>query len=98
MKYHKFNYINVDVSTLCLGAMMFGGVADATASERIIAVARDNGVNFIDTADTYVGGESERIVGGAIKGDRDHWILATKAGDDIDGIDGSGGLSRGWLS
>jgi aryl-alcohol dehydrogenase (NADP+) len=78
--------------------MMFGGAADAAASNRMIAVARDYGVNFIDTADTYVGGESERIVGGAIKGDRDHWILATKAGNEIDGIAGSGGLSRHWLS
>jgi aryl-alcohol dehydrogenase-like predicted oxidoreductase len=78
--------------------MMFGGAADAAASERIIAVARDSGVNFIDTADAYTGGESERIVGSAIKGDRDHWILATKAGNELDGIDGSGGLSRRWLS
>ncbi len=77
---------------------MFGAAADAAASKRMIAVARDNGVNFIDTADTYVGGESERIVGGAIKGDRDRWILATKAGNDIDGVDGSGELSRRWLS
>ena len=98
MKYRELGHGGVEVSTLCLGAMMFGGAADAATSERMIAMARDSGVNFIDTADAYTDGESERIVGRAIKGDRDYWILATKAGNELDGITDSGGLSRRWLS
>lgn len=97
MKYRQLGQSGVEVSRLCLGAMMFGGGADAAASERIIAVARDSGVNFMDTADAYTDGESERIVGRAIKSDRDHWILATKAGNELKGVAGSGGLSRRWL-
>ena len=87
----------VEVSPLCLGTMLFGGAADEATSARIIALARDGGVNFIDTADTYADGESERIVGRAIKGERDHWVLATKVGNQVGGNPESGGLSRRWL-
>ena len=51
----------VQVSPLCLGAMMFGGATDEPAAARIIDRARDGGVNLLDTADVYTGGESERI-------------------------------------
>ena len=51
------------VSRLCLGTMMFGGPTDETASTRIIHRAIDAGVNFLDTADVYNDGESERITG-----------------------------------
>lgn len=98
MKYRQLGQSGVEVSTLCLGAMMFGGAADAAESERIVATARDGGVNFMDTADVYTDGESERIVGRAIKGDRDHWMLATKAGNALEDVADSGGLSRRWLS
>ncbi len=90
----------VRVSPLCLGAMMFGswGNTDHDESALIIHRALDAGVNFIDTADVYSGGESEEIVGKALTaGRRDRVVLATKAharmGDDVN----AQGNSRRWL-
>jgi len=70
----------IQVSRYCLGAMMFGvwGNKDHDDSVRIIHHALDNGINFIDTADVYSNGESEEIVGKALKGRRDQVVLATK--------------------
>jgi aryl-alcohol dehydrogenase-like predicted oxidoreductase len=90
----------VRVSPLCLGAMMFGawGNTDHEESVRIIQEALDSGINFVDTADVYSGGESEEIVGKALAaGRRDRVVLATKAharmGDDVN----AQGNSRRWL-
>ena len=68
----------VQVSNLCLGTMMFGawGNQDHDDSIRIIHAALDAGVNFVDTADVYSAGESEEIVGKALKGRRDDVVLA----------------------
>jgi aryl-alcohol dehydrogenase-like predicted oxidoreductase len=88
------------VSPLCLGAMMFGdwGNKDHDASIRIIHRALEAGVNFIDTADVYSRGESEEIVGKALKGRRDDVVLATKVhgsmGDDVNQF----GNSRRWIA
>ena len=71
----------MQVSPLCLGAMMFGawGEPDHDVSIKIINRALDAGINFIDTADVYSQGESEEIVGKALAGGRrDDVILATK--------------------
>src|SRR5947209_18867434 len=70
----------IQVSRYCLGAMMFGawGNQDHDDSVRVIHHALDNGINFVDTADVYSNGESEVIVGKAIKGRRDDVVLATK--------------------
>jgi aryl-alcohol dehydrogenase-like predicted oxidoreductase len=70
----------ISVSTLALGTMMFGsfGNADHDDSVRIIRRAIDGGINFLDTANVYSGGESEQIVGTAIAGRRDEIVLATK--------------------
>ena len=90
----------VKVSPLCLGAMMFGacGNPDHDESVRIIRRALDGGINFIDTADVYSQGESEEIVGEALKGRRDEVVLATK----VHGQMGEGanrqGNSRRWAS
>src|SRR5437763_14708337 len=72
----------VQVSSLCLGAMNFGGPADEDASEKMLLTALDAGINFIDTADVYTGGNSERIVGEVLEraGKRDDIVLATKVG------------------
>jgi aryl-alcohol dehydrogenase-like predicted oxidoreductase len=72
----------VKVSALCLGAMNFGGPADEDASEKMLLTALDAGINFIDTADVYTGGNSERIVGEVLEraGKRDDIVLATKVG------------------
>ena len=70
------------MSPLCLGAMNFGGPADDDASEKMLLTALDGGINFIDTADVYTGGNSERIVGDVLErsGRRDEVVLATKVG------------------
>ena len=63
MDYRNLGNSGVMVSPLCLGTMMFGDRTDAAEAGRIVASAREAGVNFIDTADVYVKGESERITG-----------------------------------
>ena len=83
MDYRPLGRTGVQVSKLCLGTMMFGawGNADHDDSIRIIHAALDAGVNFVDTADVYSAGESEEIVGKALKGRRDDVVLATKFWD-----------------
>ena len=80
MEYRQLGASGVKVSALCLGTMMFGGPTDRASAERIIAAARDGGVNFIDTADRYTEGRAEEIVGRAIGPERERWVLATKVG------------------
>ncbi len=69
------------VSPICLGTMLFGGQTDEEEAARLVDAARAAGVNFIDTADAYGGGESERVTGSLIAQDRDNWVLATKLGN-----------------
>jgi aryl-alcohol dehydrogenase-like predicted oxidoreductase len=97
MPYRKLGRSGLQVSPLCLGTMMFGGRTDAPTSERIIAMAAEAGLNFIDTADVYNGGESERITGRAIARARNHWVLATKAANAMGEGPNQRGLSRRWL-
>ena len=97
MEYRKLGRSGLKVSPLCLGTMMFGGPADEAASRGIVDAARDAGVNFIDTADGYTGGESERVVGRAIAGDREDWVLATKLANPAVKGPNRGGLSRKWV-
>jgi aryl-alcohol dehydrogenase (NADP+) len=85
------------ISPLCLGTMMFGGATDEPTSARIVAKARDAGVNFIDTADAYSNGASEEVVGRAIRADRQHWILGTKLANAMSKNPNHGGLSRAWV-
>src|SRR5215218_6994212 len=82
MEYRSLGRTGMQVSPLCLGAMMFGawGEPDHDVSIKIIHRALDAGINFIDTADVYSQGESEEIVGKALAGGRrDDIVLATKA-------------------
>lgn len=97
MDYRNLGRSGLKVSPLCLGTMMFGDMTDATASARIVDLAKDAGVNFVDTADAYSQGKSETIVGRAIAEDRHHWVLATKAGNQIGEGVNRRGLSRKWL-
>jgi aryl-alcohol dehydrogenase-like predicted oxidoreductase len=97
MDYRRLGDSGLQVSPLCLGAMMFGDRADAAESARIVAAAREAGVNFIDTADRYGMGESERITGKAIAADRDRWVLATKAGNPMGEDPNRRGTGRKWL-
>ena len=96
MEYRPLGRTGVQVSKLCLGTMMFGawGNADHDDSIRIIHRALDAGINFIDTADVYSAGESEEIVGKALKGRRDDVVLATK----VCGADGRGPEPRRRLA
>jgi aryl-alcohol dehydrogenase-like predicted oxidoreductase len=80
MDYRSLGRTGMQVSPLCLGAMMFGawGEPDHDVSIGIIHRALEAGVNFVDTADVYAQGESEEIVGKALVGRRDEVVLATK--------------------
>jgi aryl-alcohol dehydrogenase-like predicted oxidoreductase len=81
MKFRSLGRTGIQVSPLCLGAMMFGvmGEPDHDAAIKTIHTALDAGINFIDTADVYSHGESEVIVGKALaNGKRDDVVLATK--------------------
>jgi aryl-alcohol dehydrogenase-like predicted oxidoreductase len=100
MEYRNLGRTGVRVSPLCLGAMMFGawGNTDHEDSIRIIHRALDSGVNFIDTADVYSGGESEEIVGRALAGGRrDNVVLATKVHGTMGEDPNQFGNSRRWI-
>jgi aryl-alcohol dehydrogenase-like predicted oxidoreductase len=100
MQYRTLGRTGIKVSPYALGAMMFGaaiGNPDHDDSIRIIHRALDAGINFVDTADAYSRGESEEVVGKALKGRRDNVVLATKLhlpmGDDPN----ERGNSRRWI-
>jgi aryl-alcohol dehydrogenase-like predicted oxidoreductase len=99
MKYRTLGRTGIKVSPYCLGAMMFGsqGNPDQEDCHRIIHKALDAGINFIDTADAYGRGESEEIVGQALKGRRDNVVLATKAHLPMGEDPNQQGNSRRWL-
>lgn len=80
MEYRPFGRTGVQVSSLCLGCMMFGGKTEPAESERIINKALDAGINFIDTANVYNAGRSEEVTGEALRknGRRHEVVLATK--------------------
>jgi aryl-alcohol dehydrogenase (NADP+) len=89
----------VQVSVYCLGAMMFGAWGNPEHDDcvRIVHRALDEGINFIDTADVYSAGESEEIVGQALKGRRDDVILATKFFAPMGSDPNRRGGSRRWI-
>src|ERR671921_416134 len=100
MDYRPLGRTGVEVSPLCLGAMMFGdwGNKDHDESIRIIHRALDAGLNFIDTADVYSQGESEVIVGKALAGGRrDDVVLATKVHGAMGEDANRRGNSRRWI-
>jgi aryl-alcohol dehydrogenase (NADP+) len=95
--YRNLGRSGLKVSPLCLGTMMFGGATDEPTAQRIIAKAREAGVNFIDIADAYNGGRSEEVTGRAISNQRDKWVLATKLANPMGEGPNMGGLSRKWI-
>jgi len=97
MDYRHLGRSGLKVSQLCLGTMMFGAATDEPTSVRIIARAREAGVNFIDTADAYSRGKSEEIVGRAIAPNRNDWVVATKVANPMGGGPTTGGTSRRWI-
>jgi len=99
MRFRPLGSTGVQVSTYCLGAMMFGawGNSDHDESVRVIHAALDAGINFVDTADVYSRGESETIVGKALKGRRDDVVLATKVNGVMSDSPNERGNSRRWI-
>ncbi|HVU90660.1 MAG TPA: aldo/keto reductase [Jatrophihabitans sp.] len=103
VQYRKLGATGIEVSELCLGAMMFGawGNTDEAECHRMVHTALDAGVNFVDVADVYAFGESEEILGRALKGRRDDVVLVSKfhnamPGEELDR--NRRGNSRLWIT
>ncbi len=108
MRYNLLGRTGLYVSELCLGAMTFGGKGfwevvgklGAKEVETLIGTSFDGGVNFVDTADVYSEGESEKLVGGALKAlgrPRDQVVVATKVRGRVGPGVNQVGLSRGHI-
>lgn len=96
MEYRMLGRSGVLVSPLCLGAMNFGSPTDEAGSFEILRKAIESGINFIDTANVYNKGESERITGRFLKenGLRDQIVLATKVYGTMGDLPNQGGATR----
>jgi aryl-alcohol dehydrogenase-like predicted oxidoreductase len=100
MQYRTLGRTGVEVSSLCLGTMMFGawGNTDEAECRKIVHEALDAGVNVVDTADVYAAGQSEEILGRALAGRRDDVIVATKFHEPLPDQDRNRrGNSRRWI-
>jgi aryl-alcohol dehydrogenase-like predicted oxidoreductase len=97
MTYRYLGRSGLKVSRLALGTMMFGGPTDEKTSHEIIARAKSQGINFIDTADVYQKGVTEQVVGRALAADRNDWVLATKFGNPLGEGPNRAGTSRKWI-
>ncbi|MGB7298006.1 MAG: aldo/keto reductase [Burkholderiaceae bacterium] len=97
MSYRRLGESNLRVSPLCLGTMMFGDQTEAPAAADIVANARDIGVNFIDTADVYTKGASEKMLAPLIRDERQWWVVASKLGNRMADGPNDGGYSRRWM-
>jgi aryl-alcohol dehydrogenase-like predicted oxidoreductase len=97
MKFRKLGASHLRVSEICLGTMMFGDQTDVAESANITAYAREQGVNFIDTADIYTKGASESICGPIIAPHRDDWVLASKLGNAMTPAPNDVRYSRKWM-
>jgi aryl-alcohol dehydrogenase-like predicted oxidoreductase len=102
MDYRQLGRSGLRVSTLTMGTMSFGGAGafanvgdtDVKGARRQLARCRDHGVNMVDTADVYSGGQSEEIVGEALEGSRDEWLIGTKVRFPMGVGPNDAGLSR----
>jgi aryl-alcohol dehydrogenase-like predicted oxidoreductase len=99
MRYRTLGRTGIQVSPYALGAMNFGAMSnpDHDDSTRVIHRALDAGINLIDTADVYSSGESEEIVGKAVKDRRDDVVLATKFANPMGDAPNRRGASRRWI-
>lgn len=80
MEYRALGHSGLKVSPICLGTMQFGKLTEQAEAGRIVASAREAGINFIDTASSYAAGKGEAMVGELLASDRDWWVIATKVG------------------
>jgi aryl-alcohol dehydrogenase-like predicted oxidoreductase len=103
MEYRQLGHSGLRVSALTMGTMSFGGGGDFAnvgdtdlkGAQRQLDLCRDHGVNLVDTADVYSDGGSEEIVGEALEGSRDDWLIATKVRFEMSpGGPNDAGLSR----
>ena len=97
MEYRQLGTSGLKVSPICIGTMLFGDRTDVNESKRIVDSGFDAGINFLDTADAYGAGESERVVGKLIADKRSQWILATKVGNQMSTDINDKGVSRRWV-
>ena len=97
MQYQNLGKSPLKISRLCLGTMMYADQTDIAEARNITAHAHENGVNFIDTADVYSTGKSERMVGELLTGARHDWILATKIGNKMSDRPNESHYSRTWM-
>src|ERR1700753_561794 len=100
MRYRTLGATGIEVSGQCLGTMMFGAIGNPDHDDcvRIAHAALDAGINFVDTADMYSAGESEEIVGKALRGRRENVVLATKVHFPMGDGPNRGGNSRRWIT
>ncbi|MDR3080159.1 MAG: aldo/keto reductase, partial [Streptomyces sp.] len=94
---HKLGSSDLEVFPLSLGGNVFGWTADEAQSFAVLDAYTAAGGNFVDTADMYSAGESETIVGKALKGRRDDVVLATKVHFPMGDGPNRGGNSRRWI-
>ncbi|MDP6776849.1 MAG: aldo/keto reductase [Candidatus Latescibacteria bacterium] len=94
MEYRRMGRSGLKVSELCLGTMTFGHGADETEAGRMVDLALDAGINFFDSADSYGEGESERLLGKALKGRRRGAVVATKFFNPMGPGPNDSGMSR----
>ena len=94
MEYRRLGRSGLKVSEVCLGTMTFGQSADEAEAKRMVDAAMDAGVNFFDTANTYGGGQSEVMLGKALKGRRRSAVVATKFFNPIGPGPNDSGMSR----
>ncbi|MFC2033472.1 aldo/keto reductase [Chloroflexota bacterium] len=94
MQYRNLGKTGLKVSAICLGTMNYGNQVNEADADRIIKTALASGVNFFDTADMYVDGKSEEIVGKALKHERHSIVLATKVANRVGPGVNDIGLSR----
>lgn len=97
MHYRRLGKSNLKVSALCLGTMMFGRQTPFEEAANIVASAREHGLNFIDTADVYNQGQSEKDLGQLLNGQRQYWVLASKLGNPMSQAVNESHYSRRWL-
>ena len=91
MKYRTLGRTGVQISTVVLGGNTFGAGVDEAGTKAVVARALELGINFVDTAESYSAGVSETLLGKALAGHRDEFVLATKTGS---GQEPPGRLSR----
>jgi aryl-alcohol dehydrogenase-like predicted oxidoreductase len=94
VQYRRMGRSGLKLSEICLGTMTFGHGTDTAEAARIVALALDHGVNVIDTANSYNGGEAEIMLGRALKGRRHEAIVATKFFNPMGPGPNDSGMSR----